>query len=124
MDPLTLALFAIFQVKHFIADFPLQSTYMLGKQADDWSFVRPLAAHASVHALATLLIVLAVRPELWWLALVDFLVHFLVDRFKAGARYLGRYRDPSEKAFWNALGFDQMLHHLTHLGIIWALVAP
>ena len=124
MEPMTLALLVAFQLKHFAADFVFQNTYMLGKQAEDWSFVVPLSAHAGVHAVATLAIVLATRPELWWLALVDFVVHFLIDRFKAGPRYLGRYRDASKKSFWNAMGFDQMLHHLTHIAIIWALVTP
>jgi hypothetical protein len=56
------------------------------------------------------------------LAIVDFVVHFTMDRIKAGPRYLGRFSDVSSKAFWVSFGFDQMVHHLTHLYIVWYLI--
>lgn len=114
---------AIFQVKHFIADFPLQKEYMLKKFLPGWEFVLPLATHCAVHGAMTLGIVLAIRPQLWWLAVVDFVVHFIMDRLKSGPKYLGRYDDKSQPGFWNALGFDQMVHHLTSLYIVWMLVS-
>lgn len=119
---LIFVLLVVFQVKHFVADFPLQNRYMLQKQRTDWSFVPPLALHCLIHALVTLAITLAVKPSLWWLLFVDFLVHFTMDRIKAGPRYLGRYSDIGKTSFWVALGFDQMVHHLTHIWLIWMLV--
>ncbi|MDX9731130.1 MAG: DUF3307 domain-containing protein [Bdellovibrionales bacterium] len=112
----------VFQLKHFIADFPLQNRYMLQKTRSDWSFIIPLAYHCAIHAIITLMICLAVQPQLWWLAVVDFVVHFTMDRIKAGPRYLGRYRDTSKTGFWVAFGIDQMVHHFTHYWIIWMLV--
>lgn len=112
----------VFQVKHFAADFPLQSRYMLQKTRSDWSFLGPLSLHCGIHALMTLMVVMAVRPELWWLAPFDFVTHFVMDRVKSGPRYLGRHNDPKKTGFWIALGFDQMVHHLTHLWIIWMLI--
>jgi len=86
------------------------------------------------------------------LALFDFVVHFTMDRIKASPKLLGRFEalsrrdyeglmdvekteghDPrwpifkaevmrSNKLFWWALGFDQMVHHLTHYAIIYALI--
>ncbi len=141
-------LLIVYELKHFVADFLLQGRYMLGKFKPGWDFVIPLSAHCGVHAAFTLLIVLRTRPEYWWLAVVDFAVHFLMDRIKAGPKYLGRYKalsanemipiiqkaqvgvlDEEDKKrvrnnglFWWSLGLDQMVHNLTHIFIIWMLV--
>jgi hypothetical protein len=143
-------LLVVFEFKHFIADFLLQvpSKYMLGKFKPDWNFVLPLAAHCGVHALFTLVICLYYGPNYWWLAIVDFVIHFLVDRLKAGPKYFGRFKnmsanemipllkkhqagllDDNDKKmirgnaiYYITLGLDQALHNLTHYGIIYMLV--
>lgn len=116
------ALLVIFQVKQFAADFPLQNRYMLQKTRSDWSFIPPLALHCAIHAAITLFIVALILPKLWWLAIVDFFLHFAMDRIKAGPRYLGRFRDTNSVGFWMSFGFDQMVHHMTHYWIIWMLI--
>src|SRR5690348_3089163 len=83
-------LLVIFHVKHFFADFVFQNVYMLQKSRPDWNFAIPLAIHCGVHALATLAIALWWNPSFWWLAILDFVVHFVMDRIKAGPRYFGR----------------------------------
>tara|TARA_B100000029_G_scaffold417529_1_gene422202 strand:+ start:76 stop:471 length:396 start_codon:yes stop_codon:yes gene_type:complete len=118
----TVVLLAVFQVKHYLADFPLQREYMLRKTLGDWSFVAPLSLHCGVHAGLTLAIVLYVEPSLWWLAIFDFVSHFIMDRFKASPRFLGRYSDVTKRSFWNCFGIDQMVHHLCSYYIIWELV--
>ncbi len=132
-------LLVIYQLKHFMADFPLQGRYMLGKFKDDWSFFLPLSAHCGVHALFTFGIVLAftTSPSLaLLLAAFDFTVHFFMDRIKAGKKYLGRFKALSAKEFgaasedarrdntyfWWSLGLDQTVHHLTHYAIIACIV--
>lgn len=85
-------LLVLFQIKHFVADYPLQGKYMLGKFNPDWSFLLPLFAHAGVHGCFTLAICLVFAPQLWWLSLIDIAVHFLMDRAKAGPKYLGRFK--------------------------------
>lgn len=119
---LLLYLLIFYQVKHFFADFVFQNVWMLQKARPGWDFVPPLTIHCGVHALLTLAVVLYVNSAFWWLAVLDFGVHFLMDRFKAGHRYLGRYSDVRSKAYWVSFGFDQMVHHLTHLYIVWVLV--
>ncbi len=116
------ALLVIFQIKQFAADFPLQNRYMLQKTRSDWSFIPPLALHCGIHAAITFTIVTLIAPKLWWLAIVDFCVHFTMDRIKAGPRYLGRFRDTSSVGFWMAFGLDQMVHHMTHYWIIWVMI--
>lgn len=158
-------LLLLFQIKHFVADYPLQSPYMLGKfKAEGW--VGPLSAHCGVHALMTFSIGIYFG---FWIALCvacfDFVIHFIMDRIKASPKMLGRYESLSKgefkglmdsralcldgikyegseplneesfrrlkeidqrfkgnKHFWWALGLDQMIHHLTHYAIIFAMV--
>ena len=118
----TFILFVLYQVKHYIADFPLQREYMLRKTNPHWDFALPLALHCGVHSLGTLLITLIFAPTCWWLTIVDFVLHFITDRLKSGPRYLGRFNDLSKPGFWNVLGFDQMVHHLTHIYFIYVMV--
>lgn len=115
------SLFVVFQIKHFFADFPLQRQYMLQKTRPGWDFMYPLTIHCAVHALLTLIIALMVNPAFWWVCVVDFVLHFTMDRIKSGPRYLGRFNDQTKSSFWMALGFDQMFHHLTHYFIIYTL---
>lgn len=120
--PWIFGLLVIFQVKHFLADFPLQGEYMLHKVSGGWAFLLPLTFHCLVHATMTLGIVLAVNPKFWWLAALDFIVHFVVDRLKSGPRYFGRFHDKSRPAYWSIFGLDQMVHHVTGFYIIWVVV--
>ncbi len=131
-----LLLWLIFDLKHYIADFVLQTNYMQGKfQKSGWQ--APLALHCSMHAICTLLIVLAFSPVMWWLSILDFAIHFTMDRIKASTHLLGRFKNlcqhemPTatvaqkrhDRLFWLALGFDQYIHHLTNLLIVWILLS-
>jgi hypothetical protein len=140
MNKLFLLLF-IYQVKHFLADYPLQGAYMLGKfKLKGW--VAPLASHAFVHAGFTVLISIAflgltvgqqfipiplgngVSAGIGYplvLGAFDFIMHFTMDRIKASPNLLGRFKDMYDRKFWWCLGFDQMFHHLTHYTIIYVL---
>jgi hypothetical protein len=131
-------LLIIYQLKHFIADYPLQGKYMLQKFLPDWSFFFPLLAHTGVHAIMTFCISLCFAniKTAATLAIFDMVVHFTMDRIKAGPKYLGKYKPLTAKEyptstvsqkrsntlFWWSLGLDQMIHHLTHYVIIYVLV--
>jgi len=116
-------LLVIYQVKHLLCDFPLQRGYMLNKIRPGWDFIPPLSAHCLVHSVFTLSIALAVNPSVWLqLLVIDFVTHFIMDRLKAGPKYMGRYRDKTKASYWNCLGFDQMVHHITHIYLVWVLI--
>ena len=141
---LVFLLLVIFQLKHFLADYPLQRPWMLGKFKPGIGFVLPLAAHCFVHGLLTWCIVGIAYA---WrhgeqgyatsisLAVFDFCAHFVMDRVKASPKLMGRWKPltaetyptatkaarRSNRLFWDAIGFDQMVHHLTHYVIIWVL---
>ena len=135
-------LLVTYQIKHFLADYPLQGKFMLGKFAKFPDFILPLLAHAGVHAAFTFAIAICLKPAkvAIVLALLDAAIHFTVDRIKASPDLLGRFKPLTKETyiaavqandqaaikgntfFWWALGWDQMMHHLTHYLIIWALL--
>lgn len=120
---ITFEILILFQFKHFFADFPLQINYMLfRKTSPNWDFFIPLLTHSAVHAAFTLIITLAYKPSLWWISLLDLVIHFTMDRVKSSPKMLGRYNDIGKASYWWCLGFDQMVHHLTHLWLTWILV--
>lgn len=133
----TFVLLIVYQIKHFLIDFPLQANTKgsLGK-FNEKGWVKPLAVHTGHHAIGTFMI------AGWWfvimlgiegqevylyymialgLALFDFVVHFTMDRIKASPYLLGRFKYP-DKWFFYSLGIDQSVHHCTHYAIIAALV--
>ena len=112
-------LLGLFQVKHFISDYPLQNQYMLGKFKGGTEWILPLLAHTSVHAIGTFIIAIffVSFPLAITLAILDFCIHSIMDRIKASPDLLGRF-NPEQPYFWWALGFDQMIHHLTHYLLI------
>lgn len=115
-------LLAIFQIKHFLADYLLQNKYMLNKfNLTGW--ILPLSAHAGVHALFTFGIVTAILSLQLGiiLALFDFIAHFTIDRIKASPNLLGRFK-PDQDAFWITIGLDQMAHHFVHYIIIYFMI--
>lgn len=90
---LLFALLIIYQIKHFLADYPLQGKYMLGKFKPGWDFLGPLAAHCIVHGLFTFLIAkYCGYSSPITLAFIDFSIHFVMDRIKASPKYLGRFK--------------------------------
>lgn len=121
MTEVGLALLCGLTVKHFLCDFVFQTPYQLDNKR---RYGHPGGLiHAGIHAAATLALLLAfkVRPELaLGLSAAEFALHYHLDWAKevAAARFVARGR----AAFWNLIGFDQMLHHLTYLAIV-AIVA-
>lgn len=112
-------LYLAFRAKQVVCDFFLQSSWMaLAKgQPDKPDGTKALMMHAGIHAIATLLIVLYFAPTLWWLALVDFVVHSAIDKTKTmiNSKTGWTYKD---NAYWWAFGLDQEAHNLTHLAYI------
>ena len=117
-----LCLYVLFRLKHFVCDFLLQTDWMaLTKGKPGREGYTALFTHTTIHGLGTLLITLMLAPALWWLGLVDFIVHSCVDRIKGLFTYRKGWT-PSDTVFWWTLGADQEAHNFTHLAyivIIW-----
>lgn len=111
-------LLALLFIKHFLCDFPLQTSWMLRKGAKK-GWILPLTAHAAIHGWATFMILIfmtvAADPAFALLmGFADFAVHWMIDYWKARKAKA----DFNSRAFWNYLGLDQLLHNLTYLAII------
>jgi hypothetical protein len=102
--------------KHVIADFVLQTKWMaIGKdQKKGWA--KPLLAHCLVHLVLASVLILIVAPRFWFIALIDFAIHIVVDRAKGfcSATFDMTVEHPW---FWTLIGVDQALHHLTGFGL-------
>lgn len=127
MTSQVLVLLVLYQFKHFICDYPLQGKYMLGKFKPGYDWVKPLAAHSLVHAAWTFAIVLHFQSKLALpMALLDFVLHFTMDRIKASPNLLGRFKALDAN---NYVGVAEMaagvMHvplnkHDTELKVSWA----
>ena len=104
-------------VKHIIADFVLQNSWMaIGKdQKTGWAM--PLLAHCLVHLARRV----AADPDRRAAILVrrfDRFRHSHHDRPRQGDLRLVVRRDAEEHPwFWTLIGVDQALHHLTGFGL-------
>jgi hypothetical protein len=108
----------VLTVKHVIADFVLQNSWMaIGKdQKTGWAL--PLLAHCLVHLAVALALILMIAPRFWFVAFIDFLIHIMVDRAKGlCASTFGITHEAAHPWFWTLIGVDQALHHLTGFGL-------
>jgi len=106
----------VLTVKHVIADFVLQTSWMaIGKdQKTGWA--RPLLAHCLVHLAVSMTLILIIAPRFWFVAVIDFLIHIVIDRAKGlcASTFDVTVEHPW---FWTLIGVDQALHHLTGFGL-------
>lgn len=117
MTPLILTL-TLFVLKHFAADFVLQTPYMLQNKGT-YGHLGGLY-HAAVHVLFTgLILVYLNTPWLICLALLafEFVVHYHMDWVKVRINRTKGYT-PAQAEFWSLTGFDQMIHYLTYVVIL------
>jgi hypothetical protein len=114
-----LILFALFQVKHTLADYFMQTQRMLNNRGVYAHFGR--VQHAGLHAAFSLLVALLAGLS-FGAALaffvIDAVLHFHIDWLK-GVHSERTGEGPNTKGYWRAFGVDQMAHQLTYLGMIW-----
>lgn len=110
---------ALFQVKHYLADFQFQTLWMLRNKG---SYGHPAGLlHAGLHALlsAPVLLLLMGVPADLALALMaaELAVHYHTDWAK---ERIGRASgaDAGQPRFWHLLGLDQALHQWTYLAML------
>lgn len=120
---LVLAAVAVLMLKHTMADFFLQSPY---QYCNKGIYGHPGGLlHAGIHTLLTPFVYLVIAPTSLalavGLALGEFAVHYHVDWTKEHFTK-GNGLTPQMAGFWHALGLDQLLHGLTYVAIVAALV--
>jgi hypothetical protein len=112
----------ILAIKHVMADFVLQTSWMaIGKDAKKgWAL--PLLVHCAIHGVLAVAILLVLAPRLWFLGLVDFVLHLIIDRAKGFCVATFSVTQESHW-FWWLIGIDQALHHLTNFALSVVLAA-
>ena len=113
---------ALLQVKHFICDFALQSTFQVRTKA---IYGHPGGLlHAAIHVVGTASVFLLMTPSLLLgagILVAEFVVHYHIDWSKENFRMRMGWTT-ADGGYWIALGFDQLLHQLTYVAIVAALV--
>jgi hypothetical protein len=127
MSPAHLALAAMIYLlsKHAVADFVLQ-TPLIYRQKAIYGAPGGLL-HALIHILLTAPVFLLFPGGSAGLAFVllagEFAAHYHIDWAKE--QIVGRYGWTfADRAYWCALGADQLLHGLTYAAILWFWLAP
>jgi len=103
-------------VKHIIADFVLQNSWMAYGKDQKTGWALPLLVHCLIHLGVLMALLLIVAPRFWFVALIDFAVHITIDRAKGICSSTFKM-SPEHPWFWTLIGIDQALHHLTGFGL-------
>jgi hypothetical protein len=116
---LTLAAVAVLMLKHAVADFYLQTPYQYLNNPGGF-------LHAGIHAALTPFVYLVLVPSslllVLGITLAEFAVHYHVDWLKEQVTQRNGWTS-QDRGFWYALGTDQLVHGLTYVAIVAALVA-
>lgn len=115
-----MALYLLFWLftKHLIVDFPLQTKYQWSNKG---TYLHPGGIlHSGLHGVGTYLVFLFVAPiAAPFLAAIDALIHYHVDWAKMNLNKKLGWGPTTHERFWWLLGFDQYLHALTYLGLVY-----
>ena len=115
---LLLSSLAVFELKHFICDFVLQTAYLYRNKGIYGH--RAGIIHAGLHALGSLpaiLMLTSAMPLVAGIVIAEFLVHYHVDWLKL---FIDKHRhlDASQGIYWAIFGADQLIHQLTYVAIL------
>lgn len=117
MTSAAIALLALLMVKHFVGDFVLQTPWQIAQKG---IYGAPGGlVHSGIHVAGTLVALLAVLTPASVIVpvlIAEFLVHYHIDWGKEQTVRRLNWRHGNR--FWNAIGFDQMLHGLTYVAIV------
>lgn len=110
-------LLALFGIKHFVIDFPLQKAYQYQNKG---TYGHPGGLfHAGLHGIGTWFCLFWINP--FWatlMAVFDAFVHYHIDWAKMRLNAYFGWGPTTHEEFWILLGFDQLLHWLTYVLII------
>lgn len=115
-------LFVAFYTKHFIVDFPLQQPY---QYLNKGTYGHPGGLmHAGLHSFASYIILVfwISQPLALLLSLVEGIAHYHIDWAKMNINKHFDWKCNETDNFWYLTGFDQYLHYLTYIAIVWWIV--
>lgn len=121
MEVLILSL--ILQIKHWYADFQIQ-TYQQTVKKGVWLDLVGIS-HSLDHIILTLAglfifsLYFPISPtSILLLSLCEGLIHYLIDYVKV------KYgtKDSTKHQFWNQFGLDQLAHQICYIFMVWYLL--
>lgn len=120
-NSIVLFILSLLFIKHFLADFPLQSPYQWMNKGTYGHMGGIL--HSFLHALFSFGILvpwfgLAALPAV----IVEFVLHYHIDWAKMNINDFYGWKCNQHSEFWALLGFDQFLHTATYIGMVAYLV--
>lgn len=109
-------------IKHFICDFPLQMNPWMYKNKGTYGHPGGVA-HALAHFYGSMAVMLPFTsvPNSLCLALpiIDGILHYHIDWAKVNIGKKFNLKPDNSEWFWVLLGFDQLLHCLTYVGMVY-----
>lgn len=117
---LVLEILLLLSIKHFVIDFPLQTPV---QYLNKGTYGHPGGIlHSALHGIGTWLCLVWFTPLAVHLAFVDFVLHYHIDWAKMNLNKKLDLGPLTSEKFWWLLGFDQLLHSLTYLAIIYCII--
>lgn len=122
-------LLALIQLKHFVIDFPCQTPFQY-KNKGTYLHLGGIL-HSGLHVVGTFLVLwiflgfaaISFIPHLiGGILLAEFLLHYHIDWAKMNINRIFGWCPTTHESFWWLLGFDQLLHQLTYIGMYVALI--
>ena len=107
-----------FFIKHFIADFLLQTKYQYSNKGTYGHLGGIL--HVAIHGISSLPIVYFLSPNFLTLStsilvvVFEMSVHYHIDWAKMNLNTRMDWKCDKNDEFWTLLGFDQLFHYLTY----------
>ena len=112
-----LLVFCLLQLKHFLADFVLQTPRMI-REKGVYGTAHGIY-HSLIHASGTLIAFIWLHPIIGLAtAFFDFLLHYHIDWAKSNINKKYNYTQDNPK-FWIWFGVDQLSHQFTYIVLIW-----
>lgn len=123
VEAILLAL-VLLQIKHWYIDFVDQSMEEVNHKGIylHWLGLK----HSIKQGVGTLICLLIVTGVDYWffcllLGLFDFVIHYHTDWAKINLNKKWGYTIEMPQ-FWALLGADQLVHQLTYIAIVWAMI--
>ena len=114
-----LALVTAFLIKHTLADYFLQYSWMI-KHKGTYGHWKGMA-HSELHGFFTWLLLFYFGFGFFWallMGLLDTVLHYHIDYVKSNVWKTKGYT-AQDQMYWITHGTDQLLHLLTYVLIIW-----
>lgn len=104
----------LFFIKHYIADFVLQTKWIADNKATD---ISALFIHSLIHGIGTSLVIALMFNDFYLIlgcGLLDLFVHMGIDKLKC----IVSKESPRDRMYWIFLGLDQLLHYTFYYALL------